>query len=50
MGGRAYKTEICCRPPTHTHRCTLTDCRRIAALKDKKPPSSDKRIAYQASQ
>jgi hypothetical protein len=37
MGQRAYKKEICCRPPahTHTHTCTLTDCRRIAALKDK---------------
>jgi hypothetical protein len=39
MGGRAYKTEIRCRPPhTHTDRCTLTDCRRIAALKDKSLP------------
>jgi hypothetical protein len=35
MGGRAYKTEIRCRPPAHIHTCTLTDCSRIAALKDK---------------
>jgi hypothetical protein len=47
MGGRAYKTQIHCRPPTHTHTHTHAVGLQLSKTK---ASSSDKRIAYQASQ